>query len=119
MFRADIRAMSSAADEMQRQIRKLNQQVGNTEDVKNGLSGLSGMDGIRRQLQKEMDALEVQQRQLRQMMTALQQSARCYETCEKNNTLYAEDSRHRSKRTFGWIEFGSIPFPEGIGIALK
>ena len=71
MFRADIRAMSSAADEMQRQIRKLNQQVGNTEDVKNGLSGLSGMDGIRRQLQKEMDALEVQQRQLRQNLPRL------------------------------------------------
>lgn len=119
MLRANIRAMDNAADEILQQLRKLGQQLGELEDVRNGLSGLSGMDGVRRQLRKEMDAVEAQQRSLRQMLTALQQAVRCYEACERANISYAEDNRHRSKKAFGWSSAGEVAFPQGIRITLE
>lgn len=119
MFRANIRAMNNAADEIRQQLRKLGQQIGNLEDVRTGLSGLSGMEGVRRQLQKEMEALEAEQRTLRQLLTALQQAVRCYDACERSNLSYAEDNRYRTKRVFGWVEPGSVVFPKGISITLN
>lgn len=118
MFRANIRAMNNAADEIGQQLRKLSQQIGNLENVKNGLSGLSGMDGARRQLQKEMEVLEVERRTLRQMLTALQQVVRCYDACERSNLSYAEDNKYRTKRAFSWVELGEAVFPKGISIEL-
>lgn len=111
MFRANIKGMSEAADEMQRQIRKLNQEICETESVMDGLRGLSGMDGVRRRLRSEIEKMEAQRYKLLKLMTTLQQAARCYGMCEQNNINYAEDSRQRAKQSFGWFQ---IPIDTGI-----
>lgn len=105
MFRADIRGMAEAADDMQRQIRKLNQEIGEMENVINGLAGLSGMDGVRRSLRKQIDNMDTQRRQLLKMMTALQQIVRSYSTCERGIIDYAEDNRRRRRQSFEWVHF--------------
>lgn len=119
MFRTDIRAMNSAADEMQWQIRKLNQQIGNLEDVERGLGGLSGMEGIRRKIRSEIAELEDRQRAFRQMMTALQVSSRCYGNCEQDCIEYAEESRNTSGHSMNWVSMNTVSFPDGIDIVLK
>ncbi len=104
MFRANVRAMEATSYELQRQIRKLNQAIDDTERVMISLPYSSGMDGVRRRLRQEISRMEEQRNDLRRMMTSLQQIARIYRTCESNNIDYADDIRRRNRTAFNWFQ---------------
>lgn len=104
MFRANVRAMDATSYELQRQIRKLNQVIEETERVMVGLPYSSGMDGVRRQLRKDISKMEEQRNHLRKMMTTLQQIARMYRTYESNAIDYADDIHRRNRVAFNWFQ---------------
>lgn len=104
MFRTNTRAMEEAAIDMQQQIRKLNQAIGETENVINGLSHISGMDKVKYALRADLQRLETHRRGEMKMMSGLMQAAKCYETCEKNILDYAEDNRSRKQPELGWFQ---------------
>lgn len=109
MFRADIRAMGVAADELQRQIRIMNREISETESVISGLNGLSGMDGVKRKLRNQVERLVTQRYQLLKLMTTLQQATRCYGLCEQNIIRYAEDNKRKHAGNFEWIQVSVTP----------
>ncbi|MBQ9136707.1 MAG: hypothetical protein IJX66_11525 [Lachnospiraceae bacterium] len=111
MFRTNIKGMNEAAWEMQRQIRKLNQAIGEAQDVRNGLRHLSGMDGIRRSLQKDISNMEVERQKLLRMMTGLRQIAECYNSCENRVVDYAEGVSYRGRRR---MQFFTVNMPDNI-----
>ncbi len=105
MFHVSVRAMESAAEELQRQLRKLNQAMEAAQDVKNRLNGLSGMEDVRRKLGSEISNMERERRKLFSLLAALRQAARCYADCERNVMDYAEGGRRRGT-ALGWYEVG-------------
>ncbi len=105
MFHVSVRAMESAAEELQRQLRKLNQAMEAAQDVKNRLGGLSGMEDVRRKLGSEISNMEYERRKLFSLLAALRQAARCYAECERNVIDYAEGGRRRCA-ALDWYEVG-------------
>ena len=103
MFRTNIRAMDAAEQELQRQIRKLNQAIDETERVISGLSGLSGMGQVRYSLRNQVARLERERKNMRDMLAALNQIERCYVNCENRIIDYAEDTRRRNRVSFEWF----------------
>lgn len=95
MFHTSVRAMDGAAEELQRQLRKLNQAIEAVQDVNNRLNGLSGMDAVRRDLGKELFRMEQERKNLFSLHTVLRQAARCYAGCESGIIEYAECGRRR------------------------
>lgn len=95
MFHTSVRAMESAADELQRQLRKLNQAIETIQDVRNGINGLSGMEDACRNLDRNLLEMGQERRKLFSLLTVLRQAARCYEICERGVVDYAENGRRR------------------------
>ncbi|MDE6642432.1 MAG: hypothetical protein K2K63_18130 [Acetatifactor sp.] len=95
MFHTSIRAMESAADELQRQLRKLNQVIETVQDVRNSMSGLSGMEDDGRKLDREISEMGQERGKLFSLLTVLRQGARCYDICERGVVEYAENGRRR------------------------
>ncbi len=112
MFRTDIRAMAEASQEMQLQIRKMNQAIYETENIINGLGCMSGLENVITVLRREIDRMESERRKLQNMVTALNQIQSCYQNCENSILDYAEGMQtRRMAANFSWY---SIPVSTGI-----
>lgn len=111
MFRADIRAMDETAMQMQRQIRKLNQAIYETESVISGLNSMSGMRNVKYSLQKELERMEMELRSFQNMLATLNQIQRCYGTCEDSIMNHAEGIPRRRQTEFEWFP---INFSEDV-----
>lgn len=95
MFHTNVRAMDSAADELQRQLRKLDQAIEAVMDVRNRLNGLSGMEAVRRDLSSELSNMEQERKNLFSLLTVLRQTACYYAECERRVMEYSECGRRR------------------------
>ena len=102
MFQINIYRLEQLASDMQRQIRQLNRAMSETEDVINGLRGLSGMEAVIRKLRSEISGMEEERRNLFDMMTVLQQVAEIYRRGERDLMDYAEGIVRRNKRALHW-----------------
>lgn len=95
MFHTNVRAMESAADELQRRLRKLNHAIETVQDVRNGLNGLSEMEDVRRNLDREIWEMGQEQTKLFSLLTVIRQAARCYAVCERSVVEYTEIDRRK------------------------
>lgn len=116
MFRANIRAMESAAMDMQQQIRKLNRAISDAESVIRELKQLSGMDGVVRSIRREISDMESQRRQILQMLLALGQIAGHYSACESGIVEYAEGVHRKKGEGFAWFQ---VPFTDNVTERLR
>ena len=103
MFQTDIRAIEEAAVEMQRQIRKWNRAVGETEDIAGWLGNVFGMEAALYQLKKNIAQEEAVRQQLFHMTRSLKQIEECYGACENSIVDYAEGVCRKPKESFGWF----------------
>lgn len=116
MLQTDIRAMEEAAMEMQRQIRKWNRAIEETEAVCSSLGRDSGMEAALYRLKKNVAQEETVKRQLFQMARCLKQIEEYYGTCEAGIVDYAEGARQKPKESFGWFQ---ITLAEDIAGKIK
>lgn len=91
MFRVDSNGLCKASEEMENQIRLLNNAILNVEDVVNGLNEKSGMDEVIRLLRQESEKMTNERKSLVQMKSAICEIAEIYELCENNIVSYAEE----------------------------
>lgn len=95
LFHTNVRAMDSAADELQGQLRKLDRAIEAVRDVQDGLNGLSGMEAVRRDLGSGLSEMEQERKNLSSLLTVLRQTACCYAACERGVIEYSEYGRRR------------------------
>lgn len=82
--------VAKACEEMTAQARRRQNEIDAAEDVIRSLQGLSGMDGILRQLRKETEDLKEEQRKLLDMLQALIRIQEYYVKADKQVCDYAE-----------------------------
>ncbi len=109
MFRVDSDGLRKASEEMEVQIRSLNNAILDVEDVINGLNRLSGMDEVMRVIRQESEKMTNERKSLVQMMTAIREIAEIYEVCENNIVSYAEELRSRETQNFSWNNIPVFP----------
>ncbi len=104
MFRADTGAMEECALEMQRQIRKWNGYIDETESIKSSLGHMSGMEGAAVRLGKQIEEMDALRRQHFQLMLGLRQIGEAYCGCERNVIDYAEGTQINRRQNFEWYQ---------------
>ncbi len=104
MFRADTGAMEEYALEMQRQIRKWNRYIEETESIRSSLGHMSGMEGAVAGLGKQIEEMDALRGRHFRLMLELRQIGEIYRSCEKNVTEYAEGMQINRKENLEWFQ---------------
>lgn len=104
MFRADTGAMEEYALEMQRQIRKWNRYIEETESIRSSLGHMSGMEGAAAGLGKQIEEMDALRGRHFRMMLELRQIGETYRSCEKNVVEYAEGAQGSRRESFEWYQ---------------
>lgn len=75
---------------LERQLRHLDGQIGDLEQVMQQLNGLSGMDGVLMGLRRQRDRLEESRRTFYRMTQCLEKTILYYSSCEDRICDYAQ-----------------------------
>lgn len=75
---------------LERQLRFLDNQTGDLEQVMQQLGGLSGMDGVLMGLRRQRDRMEESRRTLNRMIQCLEKTILYYNSCEDRICDYAQ-----------------------------
>lgn len=109
MFTVVIRALADSAEDMQQMVRKLNQQIQETEDIVSSIRRLSEYDEVRRALRFRLQEMETEKRRLMDMMAALNQIQSMYRQCERNITDFGDQVRSRNNyRAMSAVRLDSV-----------
>lgn len=100
MLKIRIDQAMDVQQNLKQQLRSLDNEIGETEQVMQQLSGLSGMDAVLMGLRRQRDRLEESRRTLDRMQQCMEQVILCYDSCEDRICDYAQQEiivyrRHR------------------------
>ncbi len=93
MFTVIIQMLACASDEMQRSVRRLNQQINDVQHIISSLRRLSEYEEVIHKLKIHKQNMETEKHQLLEMMAALNQIQRTYIRSEHNILEYGEQVR--------------------------
>jgi hypothetical protein len=92
MFSIRLEQAAVCCNELESQSRQLRDQLYGVQQVKSNLSGLSGMDNVRRSLDNQISAIENEYYILSQMLQTLNKILLNYSKCENRICDNAEQS---------------------------
>jgi hypothetical protein len=92
MFSIRLEQAAVCCSELESQSRHLRDQIYEVQQVKGNLSGLSGMDNVKRRLDNQISAIENEYYILSQMLQALNKILLNYSKCENRICDNAEQS---------------------------
>ena len=109
MLKIRINPVIDVQQNLKQQLRSLDNEIGETEQVMRQLSGLSGMDAVLMGLRRQRDRMEESRRTLYRMIQCLEKVFLYYNSCEDRICDYAQQEiivyrRHR----IGTSDLGNI-----------
>jgi septal ring factor EnvC (AmiA/AmiB activator) len=96
MFTVAIRGLGEASQELQQMITKLNRQIQHTEDIISSVRRISAYYEVIHYLKIHLENMNVEKKQMMDMMAAMNQIQRIYLQCEQNITDYGDEVRKAS-----------------------
>lgn len=90
MLEIRINQTMDVQQNLEHQLRSLDNQIGDMEQVMQRLGGLSGMDGVLMGLRRQKDRLEESRRTLGRMAECLEKTILYYNSCEDRICDYAQ-----------------------------
>ncbi len=93
MFTVAIRALAESSQELQQMVRKLNQQIQETEGIVSSIRRSSAYGDVIQTLRLRLEDLELEKGRMMELMAALNQIQKTYQQSERNITDYGEQVR--------------------------